>query len=84
MIRGLDRAPCVEPINVGVAKGLSISDLAERIRAIVNYEGCIVYDNSKPDGAPHKTVDGSRGEAILGWSPQVGLAEVSVTRWSGT
>ena len=28
-------APCVEPINVGVAKGVSISDLAERIRAIV-------------------------------------------------
>jgi len=75
MIRGLDCAPCVEPINVGVAKGVSISDLAERIRAIVNYQGRIVYDSSKPDGALHKTVDGSRGKAILGWSPQVGLAE---------
>ena len=33
------------------------------------------YDSSKPDGAPYKTVDGSRGKALLGWSPQIGLGE---------
>jgi GDP-L-fucose synthase len=71
MVRGIDCAPCVEPINVGVARGVSIADLAERIRAIVGYEGRIVYDKSKPDGAPYKTVDGGRGKALLGWSPQV-------------
>ena len=68
-------APCEEPINVGVGKGVSIGDLAERIRVLVGYEGRIVYDRSKPDGAPYKTVDGSRGKALLGWSPQVGLDE---------
>jgi GDP-L-fucose synthase len=30
---------------------------------------------SKPDGASYKTVDGSRGKAMLAWSPQVGLDE---------
>jgi len=75
IVRGIDCAPCVEPINVGVAKGVSIADLAERIRALVGYQGRIVYDRSKPDGAPYKTVDGSRGKALLGWSPQVGLGE---------
>jgi GDP-L-fucose synthase len=75
MVRGIDCAPCVEPVNVGVAKGTSIADLAERIRAIVEYEGRIVYDKSRPDGAPFKTVDGSHGEAVLGWSPQVRLGE---------
>jgi GDP-L-fucose synthase len=75
MVRGIDCAPCVEPVNVGVAKGASIADLAERIRAVVEYEGRIVYDNSKPDGAPFKTVDGSHGKALLGWSPQVRLGE---------
>ena len=39
MVRGIDCAPCVEPINVGVAKGVSIADLAERIRTVVGYEG---------------------------------------------
>jgi GDP-L-fucose synthase len=75
MVRGIDCAPCVELINVGVAKGVSIADLAERIRVLVDYEGRIVYDRSKPDGAPYKTIDGSRGKAIFGWSPQVGLGE---------
>jgi GDP-L-fucose synthase len=75
MVRAIDCAPCEEPINVGVGKGVSIAELAERIRAVVGYEGRIVYDSSKPDGAPYKTVEGSRGKALLGWSPQVGLDE---------
>jgi GDP-L-fucose synthase len=75
MVRAVDCPPCEEPVNVGVGKGLSIVDLAERIRAIVGYNGRIVYDRSKPDGAPYKTMDGSRGKALLGWSPQVGLTE---------
>ena len=75
MVRAIDCPPCEEPINVGVGKGVSILDLAERIRTMVGYEGRSVYDRSKPDGAPYKTVDGSRGNALLGWSPQVGLAE---------
>jgi GDP-L-fucose synthase len=75
MVRGIDCAPCVEPVNVGVAKGTSITELAKRIGALIGYEGRIEYDTSRPDGAPHKIMDGSRGEALLGWSPQVGLDE---------
>jgi GDP-L-fucose synthase len=75
MVRAIDCALSIEPINVGVGKGVSIADLAERIRAVVGYKGRIVYDRSRPDGAPYKTVDGSRGKVLLGWSPQVGLGE---------
>src|SRR5262245_60525743 len=35
MVRGIDCAPCAEPINIGVAKGISIADLAERIRGAI-------------------------------------------------
>jgi GDP-L-fucose synthase len=75
MVRGIDCAPCAEPINVGVGKGVSIADLAERIKVVVGYQGRIVYDRLKPDGAPHKTLEGSRGKALLGWSPRIGLEE---------
>jgi len=75
MIRGLDCAPTVEPVNVGVAKGVSVTELAESIRGVVGYQGRIVYDLSKPDGAPYKTVDGRRGAALLGFVPKVGLQE---------
>jgi len=54
---------------------VSIADVAERIASLLNYNGRIVYDRSKPDGAPHKTVDGTRGAALLGWSPQTDLNE---------
>ena len=75
MLRGMTCEAFIDPINVGVAEGVSVKELAERIRDVVGYRGRIVYDTSKPDGAPHKTVDGSRGEKLLGWSPKVGLDE---------
>ena len=51
MVRGIDCAPCIEPINMGVAKGTSISELAKRIGALIGYEGRIEYDTSRPDGS---------------------------------
>jgi GDP-L-fucose synthase len=75
MLRGLDCTPCLEPINVGVGEGISVAKLAETIRELVGYRGRIVYDASRPDGAPFKTVDGGRGEMLLGFRPQVGLRE---------
>ncbi len=69
LVRGLDAAPTVEPVNIGVASGISILEMAQMIQNLVGYEGRLVLDESKPDGAPYKTVDGSRGAALLGWAP---------------
>lgn len=69
MIRGLSVPLTVDPINVGVGKGISIFDMAQLIKAYVGYEGRLVLDQSKPDGAPYKTVDGSKGASVLGWQP---------------
>ena len=71
LIRAMDKPPFVDFINVGVAEGISIIDMAEMIKKYVGYEGKIKLDPSKPDGARYKTVDGSRGEEYLGWKPQV-------------
>ena len=71
MVRGLDAPATIEPVNVGVGKGVSILEMAEAIREMVGYRGELRLDPSKPDGAPYKTVDGSRGAALLGWSPEI-------------
>ncbi|MBL4941082.1 MAG: NAD-dependent epimerase/dehydratase family protein [Colwellia sp.] len=71
MVRSLDVDRTIEPINIGVAEGISIIEMARQIKAIVGYEGEIVLDPTKPDGAPYKTVDGSKGEKLLGWKPQI-------------
>ena len=70
MIRAMGIAPYVAPINIGVAKGISIRDMALLIKKIVGYDGVLEFDPSKPDGAPFKTVDGSLGEKLLGWRPE--------------
>ncbi len=73
LVRGLTAEAKLEPINVGVASGISIKDLALMIKKIVGYEGEIVFDVTKQDGAAYKTVDGTKGEKLLGWKPEVQL-----------
>jgi GDP-L-fucose synthase len=70
MIRALQVAPLVEPINIGIGKGISIWEMANMIKDLLGYEGELVLDPSKPDGAKYKTVDGSRGAKHFGWYPQ--------------
>lgn len=62
------------PINVGSGEELSILELARMIAGVVGFEGRIVVDPSRPDGAPRKLLDSSRLRA-LGWSPATPLEE---------
>ncbi|OQS38644.1 NAD-dependent epimerase/dehydratase family protein [Chromobacterium haemolyticum] len=70
MIRALDISSITDPVNIGVGRGISILEMATLIKNLVGYQGDLVLDRSKPDGAPYKTVDGSRGAQHFGWSPQ--------------
>lgn len=62
------------PINVGTGKDLSIKELALMIKDIVDFNGEIKWDTSKPNGTPRKLLDISKIEE-LGWSPKIGLKE---------
>ena len=70
-----DIEPHLDIINVGVGQGISVLDLAYIIREVVGWGGDLEHDSSKPDGAPYKTVDGSKGERLLGWRPSTELKE---------
>ncbi|MRI34333.1 GDP-L-fucose synthetase [Endozoicomonas sp. OPT23] len=69
MVRAIDVEPSLNPINIGIGKGISILEMASLIKELTGYEGELVLDTSKPDGAPYKTVDGSRGLQHFGWQP---------------
>ncbi len=75
MVRGMDVARTDQPLNIGIGKGISVRDLAFLIKDIVGYQGVLEFDLTKPDGAPHKTVDGTRGAAHFGWRPSRDLTE---------
>ncbi|MBX3710100.1 MAG: GDP-L-fucose synthase [Gammaproteobacteria bacterium] len=61
-------------VNVGTMQEISIVALAREIANVVGYQGDIVLDTSKPDGAPRKCLDSSALFA-LGWKPNVSLKE---------
>jgi len=69
-------------INVGTGVDLSIRELAETIRDLVNPEATIEWDASKPDGTPRKLLDVSRLRD-LGWEPTIDLPTglESTYRW---
>jgi GDP-L-fucose synthase len=75
LIRALEIEPTIEPINVGVGKGISILELAELIKEGVGYRGEIILDKSKPDGAPYKTMDNTKMKKIFKWVPPTSLEE---------
>lgn len=75
LIKSLEIEPIIEPINVGVGKGISILELAELIKEVVGYRGEIILDKSKPDGAPYKTMDNTKSKKIFKWEPPTTLRE---------
>jgi GDP-L-fucose synthase len=73
LVKSLEIAPTIEPVNVGVGKGISILELAELIKEIAGYKGELVLDTSKPDGAPYKTMNNERLKNIFDWMPSTSL-----------
>lgn len=61
-------------VNIGVGEDISIKDLALLVKKIVNYEGEIKFDASKPDGTPRKLMDVSKLHSF-GWKHKINLEE---------
>jgi GDP-L-fucose synthase len=71
-----------ELVNVGTGSDLTIKELVAVISEVIGYDGEIVWDGNKPDGAPRKLLDVSKLRA-LGWRPRIELHDgiASVYQW---
>tara|TARA_A200000113_G_scaffold221004_1_gene232124 strand:- start:554 stop:1489 length:936 start_codon:yes stop_codon:yes gene_type:complete len=58
--------------NVGSGEEISIRSLSEKIKEIVQYQGEIKWDFSKPDGTPRKLIDSSKIKKE-GFKPKINL-----------
>jgi GDP-L-fucose synthase len=69
-------------VNVGSGEEVTIAALARTIADIVDYQGNLLFDTSKPDGTPRKILDSSR-LAAMGWRPQIpfGLGMRGALQW---
>lgn len=61
-------------VNIGTGKDITIKELADLVRAIVGFDGEIIWDTTKPDGTPRKLLDVSKLNS-LGWKSSLSLKE---------
>jgi len=61
-------------INIGTGEEIKIKDLAETIKQIINYNGEINFDLSRPDGTARKLLDCTRMHKV-GFKPKINLRE---------
>lgn len=78
----INTEPMLSHINVGTGVDCTIRELAETVAKVTGFTGRLVFDSSKPDGAPRKLVDVGRLRK-LGWTASIGLEEglADAYRW---
>ena len=68
----LDRS---DPVNVGTGIETRIRDLAETIRELAGHEGEVIWDASRPDGQPKRSLDVTRAREWMGFEARMPLRE---------
>ena len=61
-------------VNIGWGKDISILELAELLVSVIDYNGQLLFDTTKPDGTPRKLLDVGR-LTTLGWTPRTRLRD---------
>ena len=64
--------PMLSHINIGTGVDITTRKLAETMKQVIGFEGRLVFDTEKLDGAPRKLIDVSR-LSNMGWKYSVDL-----------
>lgn len=67
-------------INIGTGEDVTIRELAETVVRVLEFEGSLSFDTSKPDGTPRKLMDVSKLHR-LGWRHTTGLEQGIRLTW---
>jgi GDP-L-fucose synthase len=57
-----------EPVNIGAGFEITIKDLVEKIARLTGFQGRILWDPTKPDGQPRRSLDTSRARDWFGFT----------------
>ena len=74
IVLALERYDKPAPVNIGAGLEISIRELVEQIAALTGFRGRIVWDASKPDGQPRRSLDVSRAAAEFGFRARTSFA----------
>jgi GDP-L-fucose synthase len=62
-----------EPVNIGAGFEISIRDLAEKVAALCGFKGRLVFDRTKPDGQPRRSLDVTRAKQAFAFNATTGF-----------
>ena len=68
IVDATERYDAAEPVNIGAGFEISIRDLAVLIAELVGFRGDLVFDPTKPDGQPRRSLDVSRARSAFGFT----------------
>lgn len=64
-----------DPVNIGSSFEVSIKDLANLIKELVDFKGNVVWDTTKPDGQPRRKLSTLKAEKEFGFKAKVSFRE---------
>lgn len=67
------------PLNLGTGTETTIKELVETIKELVEFDGEIIWDSSKPDGQIRRYYDMSKFKNALGYIPSTDIREGLIT-----
>jgi GDP-L-fucose synthase len=75
LVLAAERYDGADPVNLGAAKEISIRELAELVADVTGFDGRIEWDETKPNGQPRRSVDGTRARELFGFEARTPLRE---------
>lgn len=64
-----------DPVNIGAGFEISIKELVELIVELTDFQGRIVWDDTKPDGQPRRKLDTTKALKEFGFKAKTSLRE---------
>jgi GDP-L-fucose synthase len=75
IVLATERYESAEPVNIGAGFEISIRDLAGLIAVRTGFSGRLVFDRTKPDGQPRRSLDVTRARDWFGFSATTDFTE---------
>src|SRR5438445_3645412 len=70
-----ERYDSSEPVNLGSGMEINIKDLVHTIKRMTGFTGEIIWDTTKPNGQPRRSLDTSRAEKHFGFRAKTSFEE---------
>ncbi len=62
IIQAMEKYNDAAPINIGTGIEITISELVDKISALIGFKGKVIWDKSKPDGQPRRCLNIEKAE----------------------